>query len=83
MSRFWNKIKKGLLMTHDEMWDRLATAVRSRDGGPILESLEEALIGADIGVELTQTLLEGLEENHGEWEIMRTRLQDQIGRAHV
>jgi len=78
VSRFWNKIKKGLLMTHDEMWDRLATAVRSRDGGPILESLEEALIGADIGVELTQTLLEGLEENHGEWEIMRTRLQDRI-----
>src|SRR5436190_1741069 len=55
----WQKLKRGLLMTHTEILDRVGAAVEGRamlDEGTI-EHLEEALLGADLGVETTLELV--------------------------
>ncbi|MFP3940717.1 MAG: signal recognition particle-docking protein FtsY [Thermoanaerobaculia bacterium] len=62
---FWKKLKKGLLMTHDEVMERVSSAVEGKTtlDEEALEYLEEALIGADLGVE---TSLELVEEIRGD-----------------
>src|SRR5436190_1558994 len=55
----WQKLKRGLFMTHTEILDRVGAAVEGRavlDEGTI-EHLEEALLGADLGVETTLELV--------------------------
>jgi signal recognition particle GTPase len=55
----WQKLKRGLFMTHTEIIDRVGAAVEGRavlDEGTI-EHLEEALLGADLGVETTLELV--------------------------
>jgi fused signal recognition particle receptor len=59
---FWQKLKRGLLMTHTEMLERLDAAVDGRgtiDAGT-LDTLEEALITADLGVETATELVDRL-----------------------
>jgi fused signal recognition particle receptor len=59
---FWQKLKRGLLMTHTEMLERLDAAVDGRgtiDAGT-LDALEEALITADLGVETATELVDRL-----------------------
>lgn len=59
---FWQKLKRGLLMTHTEMIERLDAAVEGRgtiDAGT-LDALEEALITADLGVETATELVDRL-----------------------
>ncbi len=61
---FWQKLKRGLFMTHTEMIDRIDAAL---DGRAVLddrtvEHLEEALIAADLGVETSMALVERLRE---------------------
>jgi fused signal recognition particle receptor len=60
-SSFWGKLKRGLFMTHTEVLDRVEAALQGRAvlDEETLESLEEGLIAADIGV---QTALELVEE---------------------
>jgi fused signal recognition particle receptor len=56
---FWSKLKRGLLMTHTELLERVGAALEGRDsvGAETLELLEEALIAADVGVETALELV--------------------------
>ena len=61
---FWKKLKRGLLMTHTEMIERMDAAVSGREtlDAETLEYLEESLIAADLGVETALELVENLQE---------------------
>ena len=58
----WQKLKRGLLMTHTEILDRVGAAVEGRAvlDEATIEHLEEALIGSDLGVETSLELVERL-----------------------
>jgi fused signal recognition particle receptor len=60
--RFLHKLKRGLFMTHTEFLERVGDSLRRT--GPVepvhLDHLEEALIGADAGVELSLRLVDDL-----------------------
>ena len=84
-SRFWAKLKKGLLMTHDELLERIDAAVAGRAylDDEVLEELEESLIGADLGVETTLEIIEGIKERTRRGEgsdavVLRRMLVDEI-----
>jgi len=59
---FWGKMKRGLFMTHTEIIDKMNAAMEGRAtlDEETLEFLEEALIGADLGVEASLELVESL-----------------------
>jgi fused signal recognition particle receptor len=83
---FWNKLKRGLFMTHTELIERVNAAVAGRDylDEAALERLEETLIGADLGVETSMELIERLKDEiqKGEAtsaEMVRQRLAHEIG----
>jgi fused signal recognition particle receptor len=61
---FWEKLKRGLLMTHTELLERVEAAVEGRAvlDAATVEHLEEALIGADLGVETALELVERLKQ---------------------
>jgi fused signal recognition particle receptor len=63
-STFLNKLKRGLFMTHTEFLDRVGDALKRT--GPVepvhLDRLEEALIAADSGVNLSIQLVDDLRE---------------------
>lgn len=61
---FWLKLKRGLFMTHTEIIDRIDAALEGRAvlDERTVEHLEEALIGADLGVETSLALVERLRE---------------------
>ena len=58
----WKKLKRGLLMTHTELLERLDAAVEGRGmiDEETLDFLEESLIGADLGVETASELVAGV-----------------------
>jgi fused signal recognition particle receptor len=60
----WQKLKRGLFMTHTEIIDRIDAALEGRSvlDDRTVEHLEEALIGADLGVETSLALVERLRE---------------------
>jgi fused signal recognition particle receptor len=62
---FWQKLKKGLFMTHTEMLERVSSAVAGKTtlDEETLEYLEEALIGADLGVETSLELVEQIRKD--------------------
>ena len=77
-SGFWKKLKKGLLMTHTEVLDRLDAVVSGRGvvDEETLEYLEETLIGTDIGVEASLEMVEAIKarvKNHEATDIVRLR----------
>jgi fused signal recognition particle receptor len=57
-SGFFAKVKRGLFMTHTEILEKLGSAVKKGLGfdESVLESLEEALIEADVGAETAGVL---------------------------
>ena len=61
-SKFLSKLKRGLFMTHTEFLEKVGEAFQRT--GPVepvhLDRLEEALIAADAGVELSLRLVEEL-----------------------
>lgn len=61
---FMGKLKRGLFMTHTEMIDRVRDAFTPELGvdQPVLDALEESLLGADVGAEITMDLMDSLEE---------------------
>ena len=82
---FWKKLKKGLLMTHTELIDRMDAAMSGRAvmDDETLEYLEESLIAADLGVETALELVEKVKEGvrHGETrDLVRIReiLSDEV-----
>ncbi|MHB0972331.1 MAG: signal recognition particle-docking protein FtsY [Thermoanaerobaculia bacterium] len=62
-SGFFQKLKRGLFMTHTEIIEKVKEAVTP--GLPVdqsvVDALEEGLLGADVGAELTTELIERLE----------------------
>jgi len=59
---FWRKLKKGLLMTHTEIIEKMASAVEGKTtlDEETFEYLEEILIGSDLGVETSLELIDEL-----------------------
>jgi fused signal recognition particle receptor len=66
-SGFFSKVKRGLFMTHTEILEKLGTAVKKGLGfdESVLESLEEALIEADVGAETAGALTSAVRERSG------------------
>ncbi len=62
---FWGKLKRGLLMTHTELIERVGAAVEGRKvlDAETLDHLEEALISSDLGVETALELIERVRKN--------------------
>ncbi|MBR6269258.1 MAG: signal recognition particle-docking protein FtsY [Bacteroidales bacterium] len=58
------KLDAGLQKTRRSIFDKLAHAVAGKDivDDDVLDSIEEALITSDVGVETTQNIIERLEE---------------------
>ncbi|HKF41736.1 MAG TPA: signal recognition particle-docking protein FtsY [Thermoanaerobaculia bacterium] len=61
-SGFFSKVKRGLFMTHTEILEKLGTAVKKGLGfdESVLESLEEALIAADVGADTAAALADAV-----------------------
>ncbi len=61
---FFDKLKRGLFMTHTEIIDKVKESLTP--DLPIsksaIDGLEEALLGADVGAELTTSLIDRIEE---------------------
>ncbi len=60
----WRKLRRGLLMTHTELLERMDAALEGRAvlDEETLEYLEEGLIAADLGVETSLELIETLRQ---------------------
>src|ERR1700756_4122686 len=60
---FFDKLKRGLFMTHTEILEKVKESMTP--DLPIdksaLDGLEEGLLGADVGAELTMSLVDRLE----------------------
>jgi fused signal recognition particle receptor len=61
---FFAKVRRGLFMTHTEILEKLGTAVKKGLGidESVLESLEEALVAADVGAETAAALADAVRE---------------------
>ncbi len=59
---FWSKLRRGLRLTHGEIFERFDAAVKGKTSldEETLEYLEESLLAADLGVETTMELLDRL-----------------------
>ncbi len=84
---FWKKLKRGLFMTHTEVLERIDAALEGRAvlDERTVEHLEEALIGADLGVETALELVAGLKEgarrgDAGDVTRLRALLVEQMAR---
>ncbi len=79
---FWRKLKRGLFMTHHELIDKIDAAMDGRVtlDEDTLESLEESLISADLGVETSLELVESLRNDSRSTDSLklRERLVDEI-----
>src|SRR5580765_226277 len=66
-SGFFAKVKRGLFMTHTEILEKLGTAVKKGLGfdETVLESLEEALIEADVGADTAAALTDAVRTRTG------------------
>ena len=64
---FFAKVRRGLFMTHTEILEKLGTAVKKGLGfdESVLESLEEALLAADVGAETAAALADAVRERAG------------------
>jgi len=62
---FLGKLKRGLFMTHTEIIEKVSSAMQGKTtlDESTLEYLEEALIGADLGVDTSLDLIERLRKN--------------------
>lgn len=60
--KIFEKIKKGLLLTHDDLLLKLKKAFQLGKGKEFEESLEEILQGADLGPSLVQSLIEKIKK---------------------
>jgi fused signal recognition particle receptor len=75
---FWGKLKRGLLMTHTELLERIESAVQGRAtlDAETLDYLEEALIGADVGVDTALDLVGSIRsyvKDHQAADVLRLR----------
>jgi fused signal recognition particle receptor len=82
---FWRKLRRGLFMTHSEIFDRVGAAIEGRAvlDEEMLEYLEESLIAADVGVTTAMELVEEVRRDARRFEggdvvRLRQRLVDQM-----
>ena len=82
---FFAKVKRGLFMTHTEILEKLGTAVKKGLGfdESVLESLEEALLEADVGAETAAALTDAVRSRadgaaRQDLEGLRRLLQEEI-----
>jgi fused signal recognition particle receptor len=82
---FWRKLRRGLFMTHSEIFDRVGAAIEGRAvlDEETLEYLEESLIAADVGVTTALELVEEVRRDARRFEggdvvRLRQRLVDQM-----
>jgi len=61
---FFSKLKRGLFMTHTEIIEKMKDAITPDlpVGRNAIEGLEEGLLGADVGAELTASIVGRLEQ---------------------
>ena len=64
MRKMFGALKKGLAKTRNKLADNVHQVLtgRTRIDDEVLEDLEDVLLSSDIGVETTETLMEGLRE---------------------
>lgn len=64
---FFAKVRRGLFMTHTEILEKLGEAVKRGFGfdDSVLDSLEEALLEADVGAETASALTEAVRRRVG------------------
>jgi fused signal recognition particle receptor len=62
---FWQKLRRGLTMTHDELIDKMSATWKGQVtlDDTTLEYLEEILISSDLGVETSLALIERVKRN--------------------
>jgi fused signal recognition particle receptor len=84
-SGFFAKVRRGLFMTHTEILEKLGSAVKKGLGfdESVLESLEEALLAADVGAETSAALTDAVRQRAERAEtkdasVVRTLLQEEI-----
>ena len=86
-SSLWAKLRRGLSRTHETLRGRIDAAVGGGLDKEAMESLEEALIAADIGVETSMALLDEVRrdfrrgdsrDGRGDGVRLRERLADEI-----
>ncbi|HEX9982778.1 MAG TPA: signal recognition particle-docking protein FtsY [Thermoanaerobaculia bacterium] len=60
----FDKLKRGLFMTHTEIIEKVKEAMTPElpVGKDAIDGLEEGLLGADVGAELTMSLIDRIEE---------------------
>ncbi|MEX0879913.1 MAG: signal recognition particle-docking protein FtsY [Thermoanaerobaculia bacterium] len=82
---FFAKVRRGLFMTHTEILEKLETAVKKGLGfdESVLETLEEALLSADVGADTAAALTDAVRERAGssertDLEALRTMLREEI-----
>src|SRR5579885_3170768 len=61
---FFSKLKRGLFMTHTEILEKVKDAMTPDlpVGQDAIDGLEEGLLGADVGAELTTAIIGRVEE---------------------
>ncbi len=64
---FWKKLKRGLFMTHTEIIEKVGAAVAGRASldEETLETLEELLLSADLGVKSALEVVDRVRKNPG------------------
>ncbi|MFN7963634.1 MAG: signal recognition particle-docking protein FtsY [Thermoanaerobaculia bacterium] len=77
---FWKTLRRGLLMTHTEIIDRLGAAMSGREvlDATTAEHLEEVLIQADLGVVASTELVEKLRKGTRKGEASGAALRQQL-----
>ena len=82
---FFAKVRRGLFMTHTEILEKLEVAVKKGLGidESVLETLEEALLSADVGAETAAALTEAVRTRAGssertDFEALRAMLVEEI-----
>src|SRR5881392_1902426 len=60
---FFSKLKRGLFMTHTEIIEKMKDAMTPDlpVGKDAIDGLEEGLLGADVGAELTKSIVDRVE----------------------
>lgn len=78
-------LDKGLAKTHEGFFDKLTKAIvgKSTVDTEVLDNLEEALVGADVGVDTTVKIIERIEQRVSRDKYVGTQELDRILREEV
>jgi fused signal recognition particle receptor len=82
---FFDKLKRGLFMTHTEIIEKVKEAVTPDlpIGQDALDGLEEGLLGADVGAELTAAIISRVERRVRDEKITKMERLTEVVRAET